>query len=147
VSTRLYFDLKAVTDQARHAILADSNCCTRQQRRDNVTPAPALWFYRHAGRIQLSSNGSRSGFEIATSNALTTYAQPADALTTPAVRPPFVDDCAVLPLLEPQGRSLFDLLCDGLAANRQWAMLDPQTLTLGVGRRRHRRRTPTPRVP
>jgi hypothetical protein len=146
VYTRLYFDLKAVADQARHAILADGNCRTRQQRRDNVTPGPALWFYRHAGRVQLSSNGTRSGFELAGSEALTVYAQPHDALTTPAARPPYVDDCAVLPLLEPDGRSLFDLLCDGLAANRQWAMLDPQTLALGVGRRRHRTRTAPPRV-
>jgi len=147
VSTRLYFDLKAVADQARHAILADRNACTPRQTRDNVAPGPALWFFRHAGRVQLSSNGVRSGFEIATSKALTVYAQPQDALTTPAVRPPDVDDSAVIALLEPNGRSPFDLLRDGLAAGRQWAMLDPQTLTLGVGRRRRRTRTATPRVP
>lgn len=136
MSTRLYFDLKAVADQARHAILADHTSSTRQQTRDNVAPGPALWFFRHAGRVQLSSNDARSGFDIATSKALTVYAQPQDALTTPAVRPPDAADSAIISLLEPDGRSLFDLLCDGLDAGRQWAMLRSADA--------HRRRRPAP---
>lgn len=138
MTTRLRFDLKSVIDQARHAILADRNYRTPSGA-DNTVASPALWFYRYAGRVQLCSNGTRSGFEvIAAGHALTVYAQPEDALTTPAVRPPDVDNPAALALLNPDGQSLFDELCQGLAAGRQYAMLDPQTLSLGVGRRRIR---------
>ena len=142
--TRLYFDLAAVTQHARHAFLADHNVGTRHDAGNN--PGPALWFYRSCGLVMLSGSGRRTELEIAFRELPAVQAQPRDALTTPAVRPPSLRERAVLPLLDPDGRSLFDLLCAGLAAGRQWAMLDPQTLTLGVGRRRHRARTATPRV-
>jgi hypothetical protein len=143
VPNRLYFDLAAVTHHARHAILADHNDPTRHEI-GNHTPDPALWFYRSCGSVMLAGNGRRTKFEIGCRDLMAVNAQPHDALTTPAVRPPSLRDRAVLPLLDADGRSLFDLLCAGLAADRQWAMLDPQTLTLGVGRRRTR--TPKPRA-
>jgi hypothetical protein len=57
------------------------------------------------------------------------------------VRPPDVRSAKAIPLLASDGPSLYDLLRAGVVAHRQWAMLDPQTLTIGVGNRRLRKRT------
>lgn len=140
MSTRLYFDLQAVTDRAQHAIMADRNACT-QRELDSRTPAqPALWYFRAEGRIRLCSNGVRPSYDISDSGPLSVNAE-AGPLPTPAVRPPDVCGAQAIALLASDGESLYDLLRAGVVAHRQWAMLDPHTLTIGVGNRRLRRRT------
>jgi hypothetical protein len=62
MSTRFYFDLKAVTDRAQHAIVADRNASTQQDLDLGVPAQPALWFYRCEGYVRLCSNGTTPSF-------------------------------------------------------------------------------------
>jgi hypothetical protein len=140
VSTRLYFDLQAVTERAEHAILADRNAPTQRELDLRVPVQPALWFYRAEGRIRLCSNGVRPSYDIRDGSRLSVNAEEGP-LPTPAVRPPDVCGAKAIALLASDGTSLYDLLRAGVVAHRQWAMLDPQTLTIGVGNRRLRKRT------
>jgi hypothetical protein len=140
MTTRLYFDLKAVTDRAQHAILADRNACTQQELDLRVPAQPALWFFRAEGHVRLCSNGVRPMWDSSEAGPLSVNAEPGP-LPTPVVRPPDVVHAHAIALLASDGPSLYDLLRAGVAAHRQWAMLDPHTLTIGVGNRRLRKRT------
>ncbi len=135
MSRYLYFDLQAVAAQARHAVLADRNLPTRCGGvGENRSAEPALRLYRHCGRPRLAGNGCHRAYE-----PLPPSVEADNDLTTPAVRLPHIDDPQGLPLLDSAGPSLMDLLTHGLSDGAQWVMVDPNTLTVGVGRRRRRR--------
>ncbi|MFG1952449.1 hypothetical protein [Micromonospora sp. NPDC048830] len=133
MSRFLYFDLQAVTAQARHAILADQNLPTRSGVGDNRSAEPALRLYRYSGQPRLAGNGYHRPFD-----AVPPSVAADNDLTTPAARLPHIDDAQGLPLLDSAGPSLMDLLTHGLTDGAQWVMVDPNTLTIGVGRRRQR---------
>ncbi|GAB3852371.1 hypothetical protein [Dactylosporangium cerinum] len=82
----LYFELEAVLEHARFAVLADYNLRTEQEAATDVAARPALWYFREGGQVHLHGNGfmrhhlqSRSPADVS--------AQSHAALTTPAVRP------------------------------------------------------------
>ncbi len=138
MSRFLYFDLPAVAAQARHAVLADRNVPARcGAAGENRSADPALRLYRYAGQPRLAGNGLRGVFE-----ALPPSVAADNSVTVPAVRLPHPDDSPALPLLDSAGPSLMDLLAQGLYQGAQWVMVDPNTLAVGVGRRRIRRRVP-----
>ena len=136
--SRMYFDLATVTELTIHAILADRTVPTGEDLANHTDPQPALWFYRSPGGIYLASNGVTTSHDIAMGRPYTVRANPADALTTPCVRPPHRRRPTVLPLLRPKGQSLIDLLYRGVAGGANVVALDPLTNTVGVGRRRRR---------
>ncbi|MFI7650313.1 hypothetical protein ACIBTZ_30160 [Micromonospora sp. NPDC049460] len=138
MSRFLYFDLQAVAAQAQHAVLADRSIRTRSESDSGRTAEPALWFYRHLGQPRLASNGCRNLHDM-----LPPSVTADNQLTSPAVLLPHVDHPQRLPLLDSAGPQLMDLLTHGLTDGAQWVMVDPNTHTVGVGRRRLRhRRTP-----
>jgi hypothetical protein len=138
MSRFLYFDLKAVAAQAQHAVLADRSQRTRSEFDSGRIAEPALWFYRHLGQPRLASNGRRTLHDV-----LPPSVTADNQLTSPAVLLPHVDDPRGLPLLDSAGPQLMDLFTHGLTDDAQWVMVDPNTHTVGVGRRRMRqRRTP-----
>ncbi len=132
MSRFLYFDLQAVAAQARHAVLADRNRSTRCGG-ENRSAEPALRLYRYGGQPRLAGNGCHRTYE-----ALPPSVEAANEVTIPAVWLPHIDDPQGLPLLDGAGPSLMDLLSQGLIDGAQWVMVDPNTLTVGVGRRRLR---------
>ncbi|MFG2058583.1 hypothetical protein ACGFI9_31615 [Micromonospora sp. NPDC048930] len=138
MSRYLYFDLQAVAAQARHAVLADRNVPIRcGTAGENGSAEPALQLYRYGGQPRLAGNGVHCAYE-----ALPPSVAADNSLTVPAVRLPHKDDAQALPLLDSARPSLMDLLTQGLLDGARWVMVDPNTLAVGVGRRRIRRRAP-----
>ncbi|MFI7081840.1 hypothetical protein ACIBO1_31580 [Micromonospora sp. NPDC049903] len=135
MSRFLYFDLTAVAAHAHHAVLADRNQPTRgtgtSGRRD---AEPALQLFRHGGFVWLAGNGLDRAHHPAPALARALH-----HLTVPAVRLPEITDPQDLPLLDSDGPQLMDLITQGVTDGANLIMVDPNTLTVGVGRLRARR--------
>ncbi|WKU03435.1 hypothetical protein [Micromonospora sp. HUAS LYJ1] len=134
MSRFLHFDLGAVAAHARHAVLADRNLPTLQGASGHRSAEPALQLFRHGGFVWLGSNGVDRH-----QNPAPQLARAHHTLTFPAVRLPCLSDPQSLPLLDSEGPQLMDLITQGLLDGAHLVMVDPSTLTVGVGRLRQRR--------
>ncbi|WP_018583249.1 hypothetical protein [Salinispora arenicola] len=132
MSRFLYFDLPAVAAHAQHAV---RNLPTRQGASGHRSDEPALHLFRHSGRVWLASNGDRLH------NPPPALARAHNPLTAFAVRLPGLREPQGLPLLDRDRPQLMDLITRGLADGAHLVMVDPNTLTVGVGRLRQRRAT------
>ncbi|MFJ6199154.1 hypothetical protein [Micromonospora sp. NPDC092111] len=134
MSRFLYFDLGAVAAHARHAVLADRNLPTLQGASGRRSDEPALQLFRHGGFVWLAGNGTDRSH-----NPAPALVRAQHNLTFPAVRLPCLRDPQGLPLLDSAGPQLMDLITQGLLGGAHLVMVDPNTLTVGVGRLRQRR--------
>ncbi|GAB3861866.1 hypothetical protein [Dactylosporangium cerinum] len=82
----LYFELKAVLEHARFAVLADYNLRTEQEAATDASARPALWYFREGGQVHLHGNGFMR-HHLQSRGPASVPAQSHAALTTPAVRP------------------------------------------------------------
>ncbi|MDG4803658.1 hypothetical protein [Micromonospora sp. WMMD980] len=134
MSRFLYFDLPAVAAHAQHAVLCDWNIHTRHGASDNGSAEPALRLFRLRGMAWLASNGGDALHDPMPSMALARR-----SLTAPGVRLPDRADAWGLPLLHDSEAQLIDLIRAGHTDGATVFVVDPHTLTAGVGRQRHLR--------
>ncbi|GIJ08443.1 hypothetical protein ACFFMR_29155 [Micromonospora andamanensis] len=131
MSRFLYFDLPAVAAHAQHAVLCDRNLHTRHGASGIRSAEPALRLFRFRGMVWLASNGGD-----ALHDPMPSMAKARRSLAAPGVRLPDRTDAWGLPLLRDSGPQLVDLITAGLPDGADLFMVDPNTLTIGVGRQR-----------
>ncbi|MGC4885730.1 hypothetical protein [Micromonospora sp. DT227] len=134
MSRFLYFDLPAVAAHAQHAVLCDWTMHTRRWATDIQTAEPALRLFRFRGMAWLTSNGGDSLYD-----PMPSMAPARKSLTAPGVHLPDRANAWGLPLLHDSAPQLIDLIRAGHTDGAPVFVVDPNTLTAGVGRRRHLR--------